>query len=89
MYVCAQLCLTLCNPRDYSPPASSVHGISHARILEWAAISLSRGSYRPGIKPASLASPASAGEFFTASASWGAYITTTETPIFSPSPQRI
>ena len=31
----AQLCLTLCDPMDCSPPASSVHGILQARILEW------------------------------------------------------
>ena len=40
----AQLFLTLCNTRDYSPPGSSVCGISQARILEWVAISSSRGS---------------------------------------------
>ena len=39
-----QLCLTLCDPTDGSPPGSSVHGILKARILEWAAISFSRGS---------------------------------------------
>ena len=33
-----QLCPTLCNPMDYSPPRSSVHGILQARILEWVAI---------------------------------------------------
>ena len=38
------LCLTLCNPVDYGPPGSSVHGIFQARILEWVAISFSRGS---------------------------------------------
>ena len=43
----AQLCLTLCNPMDYSPPGSSVHGIIQARILEWVAISFSRGSSQP------------------------------------------
>ena len=43
-YLIAQLCLTLCDPMDCSPPDSSVHGISQARILEWAAISSSRGS---------------------------------------------
>ena len=37
----------LCNPIDYSPPGSSVHGISQARILERVAISLSRGSSWP------------------------------------------
>ena len=30
-----QSCLTLCDPMDCSPPASSVHGILQARILEW------------------------------------------------------
>ena len=39
-----QLCLTLCNPMDCSPLGSSVHGIFQARILEWVAISSSRGS---------------------------------------------
>ena len=34
------LCLTLCDPMDYSPPGSSVHGILQARILEWVATSL-------------------------------------------------
>ena len=36
-----QSCLTLCNPRDSSPPGSSVAGILQARILEWAAIAFS------------------------------------------------
>ena len=40
----AQSCLTLCNPMDWSPPGSSVHGILQARILEWVAIPFSRGS---------------------------------------------
>ena len=39
-----QLCLTLCNSMDYSPPGSSVHEILQARLLEWVAISCSRGS---------------------------------------------
>ena len=43
-YACVQLCLTLCDPMDYSPPGFSVHGISQARnLLEWVAISFSRG----------------------------------------------
>ena len=33
-----QLCLTLCEPTDFSPPGSSVQGIPQARILEWVAI---------------------------------------------------
>ena len=37
----------LCNPRDFTPPGSSVLGISQARILEWVAISSSRGSSWP------------------------------------------
>ena len=36
-----------CDPMDCSPPGSSVHGISQARILEWVAISFSRESSRP------------------------------------------
>ena len=48
-----QSCPTLCNPMDCSLPGSSVHGIFQARILEWVAISFSRGSAN--------ASPASAG----------------------------
>ena len=43
----AQLCPTLCDPKDCSLPGSSVHGILQARILEWVAISLSRGSSPP------------------------------------------
>ena len=42
-----QWCLTLCDPMDCSPPGSSVHGILQARVLEWVAISFSRGSSRP------------------------------------------
>ena len=39
--------LVLCKPTDCSPPGSSVHGNSQARILEWIAISFSRGSSQP------------------------------------------
>ena len=42
-----QLCPTLCNPTDYSPPGSSVHSILQAKILEWIAIPFSRGSSEP------------------------------------------
>ena len=42
-----QLCPTLCDPVDCSPTGSSVHGLLQARILEWAAISFSRGSSQP------------------------------------------
>ena len=43
----AQLCLTLCDPKDCSLPGYSVYGILQARILEWAAIHFSRGSSQP------------------------------------------
>ena len=39
--------IQLCNPMDCSPPDSSVCGILQARILEWVAISFSRGSSQP------------------------------------------
>ena len=42
-----QLCLTLCDPMDSSLSGSSVHGILQARILEWVAMSSSRGSSQP------------------------------------------
>ena len=45
-----QSCL-LCNPVDCSLPGFTVHGILQARILEWVAISSSRGSSHPGIEP--------------------------------------
>ena len=51
------LCMSVCwvasvmsdsfNPMDYSPPGTSLHGISQARILEWVEISFSRGSFPP------------------------------------------
>ena len=44
---CCKSCPTLCDPMDCSPPGSSVHGIFQARVLEWVAISFSRGSSRP------------------------------------------
>ena len=64
---------TATRPMDCSPPGSSVHEILQARILEWVAISLSWGISDPGIEPKSLMSPASAGVFFTISATWQPY----------------
>ena len=58
---------TLCNPMDYSPPGSSVHGIFQARILEWVAISFSRRSSQPRHQTHILMSPALAIGFFTTS----------------------
>ena len=44
----AQSCLTLWDPLDCSLPGSSVHETFQARILEWVAISFSRGcSHKP------------------------------------------
>ena len=40
----AQSYMTLCDPRNCSPPGSSGHGILQATILEWVAIPFSRGS---------------------------------------------
>ena len=56
--------VSLCNLTNCSPPGSSIHGISQARILEWGAISSSRGQSQPREEPAS---PALAGGFFTLS----------------------
>ena len=44
-----QLCLTLCNPIDGSPPGSPVPGILQARTLEWVAISFS--NFHGGLRP--------------------------------------
>ena len=50
-----------CDPMDYGPPGSSIHGISQARIIEWIAISTPGA----GIVLAPLASPALADRFFS------------------------
>ena len=44
----SQSCQTLCNPMDCSPPGSPVHGLFQAGILEWVAISFSRGFSQSG-----------------------------------------
>ena len=43
----AQSCPTVCDPTDYSPPGSSVHGVLQARKLEWVAVPFSSGSSQP------------------------------------------
>ena len=43
----AQLCPTLRDPMDCSPPGPSIYGVCQARILEWGAIAFSRGSSWP------------------------------------------
>ena len=66
-----QLCLTFCGPTDYGPAGSSAHGDFQTRILEWVAISLSRGSPWPRDRTCvSYKSPELAGRLFTTSATW-------------------
>ena len=77
-----QSCVILSDPIDCSPPSSSVHGILQVRILEWFAISSSRGSPQPGKEPVSLMSLTLAGGFFTTSATW-------EASILSVTPRKI
>ena len=62
--VCAQSLgrIPLCDPIDCSSPGSSVHGIFQIGLLQWVAISYSKGLPDPGIKPES---PLFAGRFFT------------------------
>ena len=47
MVFVSKSCPALCHPKDCSLPASSAHGVFQARVLEWVAISFSRGSFRP------------------------------------------
>ena len=61
----AKACRTLCSRIDYCPPGSSVCGISQAGILQWVAMTSSRGSFRP--RNRTLLSCV-AGRFFT---DWG------------------
>ena len=58
----AQSCPTLWDPMDCNPPGSSVHEIFQARILEWVAISFSRGSSQPRDR---TRVSCTAGKFFT------------------------
>ena len=58
-----QLCPTLCDSMDCSPPGSSVHGILRAGILEWVAIPFFRGSSQPRDR---TRVSCTAGRFFTA-----------------------
>ena len=62
-----QSCPILFNSMDYSLPGSSVHGILQARILEWVAMPLSRGSFRPRNWTHLLLL---AGMFFISSTTW-------------------
>ena len=71
-YSVGQSCLTLCDPMDCSPSGSSVCGILQARILEWVAISFSRGSSWPRDWTHVSVSPALEGEFLTTNTTWEA-----------------
>ena len=66
-------CLILWGPLDCRPPAFSVHGIFQAGILQWVAISSSRGSSWPRDQTHVSVSPAVAGRFLTCSAAWEAH----------------
>ena len=70
MCLLAQLSLTLCGPRDCSLPDSS----EFSRQEYWNGVLFSTSEDLPGlgIEPASLASPALAGGFFTTSTAWEA-----------------
>ena len=59
---------------DCSPPGSSVRGIFQARILEWVAISSSRGSSRPKDQTHISCVSCLAGRFFTTSTTWEALV---------------
>ena len=63
LHACAQSWLTLCNPMDCSPPGSTVHEISQARIQERVAMPSSRGSSWP--REIKSMSPALTGRFCT------------------------
>ena len=58
-------CLSLCNPMDCSWPCSSVHEISQVKILEWVAISSSRGSSQCRDQTHVSGVSCTAGRFFT------------------------
>ena len=60
-----QSCLTICKPVDYNQSDPSVHGILQARILEWVAISSSRGSSQPRNWTRISCVSCIAGRFFT------------------------
>ena len=66
-YIHVQLCLTLCDPMDCSPPGPSVYAVLQVRLLKWVAVSYSRESSQPRDQTHVFVSPALAGRFFTIS----------------------
>ena len=67
-----QSCVTLCDPKDCSPPGSSGHGFSRKEYWSGMSCPPPGDLPNPGIEPTSLMSPALAGGFFTTSATWKA-----------------
>ena len=65
---------TLCDPMGCSPLGSSVHGILQARYWRRLTCRPPEDRPNPGIKPASLISPALASGFFTTTVTWEAHI---------------
>ena len=63
-------CVRLWDPMDCNLPGSSVHGILQARILEWVAMTSSRGTSWPGDQTHVFCASSIAGRFFTCWASW-------------------
>ena len=61
----AQWCLTLCGPMNCSPPGSYVPGVLQVRILEWVAISFSRGYSWPSDRTPVVSPPLSGRLFIT------------------------
>ena len=63
VYVCVQLCLTLCDPMDCRSPGSSDHSMEFSRQEHWSVLPFPT----PGAPSMSLVSPVLAGGFFTLS----------------------
>ena len=64
VHVCAQLCPTLRPHKNCSLPGSSIHGVFEARILEWLAISFSKGFSLPRDQPHVFCISCIAGRFY-------------------------
>ena len=69
-----QLCPTLCDPMDYSPPGSSVHGLLQARTVEQVFVPSCRGSSLPRDRIHISYVSCMAGRFFTVSVTREAHI---------------
>ena len=80
--MCSQLLshVRLCNPMDYSPTGSSVHGIVQGRIQSGLPFPMPGNLPDPGIKAASLVSPDLSGGFFTIVKKWEAPVQNGKAP---------